>query len=660
MARSSTAFVVSLMLVVGCAGDPSTQYTPEAITSAERGGTLDSLYDQVSSEVDDARAGSTQANRLTATRDEIGKLLASDRSTEIRATLDEGSLPSGLTPISILDEARSALAPIERWNSATFQDLDQEISKKRSETEAAIEVATGELDSLAPDRVPERLQALKELGEFAGPTSEAAQLYEAERKDALSNLNDDAARAMQVEDYEEARRVLEQLRQVDPSDESIAGQLVQADIKLFEAQFWQALEDGKPGEAYGRFTALSEEPQFDQIRPRLEKSADTMARFFVTLAVSASEADELENAYRWFAQARDIGRRLGTDYTLKEGEDRGFLDKIHERFETAKGKDLYGLALGYMGIIAEFDSQYPDSRRDLRSTREVVLNRAVKRLAASAFSDGDDDAADFGEAVASKVVQYLFERIPNDVRIIERQQLEDILREKEIGSPRKKGDSQLISADYLVQGTILEAKVDSTEKSGRKTLRVVTEEEEVPNPRYASWRSLGEMERELVAVPPETMIVAKKEDVTIQLTYHRKVGLFSASYRIIDAQSAKIVFADSVRAKKEHSDISSEGIELGEFKREFKIASLPSDIEILAELADEVSEDIGDHISEVLVDPEVKYEESARRFAQEGNFVEASQNFAYALVLAERKDKDVASLRTELHEHVMMADLSRY
>ena len=235
--------------------------------------------------------------------------------------------------------------------------------------------------------------------------------------------------------------------------------------------------------------------------------------------------------------------------------------------------------------------------------------------------------------------------------MIERDQLEDIMRERTIEGRRDAdGATNLAAADFLVQGTILEAKVDTIDKMGKKTMRVVTEQVESANPAHNSWQNLSSKQRKKTPEPPRTILKPRKEDVTIEVTVHRKVGIFSVSYRVIDAASAKVVYADSVRAKVQHDDTSTEGVELGDFKLEFKLASLPSDIEILAELADQVSSEIGAKLALVLADPEMTYRENAERFAREANFEGAAQQYAYAIVLAQRKDQATDDLESALRE----------
>jgi len=371
----------------------------------------------------------------------------------------------------------------------------------------------------------------------------------------------------------------------------------------------------------------------------------------VGLGAEATKAGDVPTAYERFSQARRIRVLLGEGDTRPPPEEAAFVALVKREYEKARKDDRMGLAWGYLQVIRELSPESPTLRRQLRETRELVLQRAVKRLSVSPFEMSEDADSEFGDAVASKVVQHLFEQIPNDVRMIEREQLSDIMREKTIGSESgRESEEGLAAADYLVQGTILEAKVDSIEKRGKQTQRVVTETVEQRNPDYDAWLGLSSKERDKTPQPPKTVIAPRREDVTIEVTVHRKVGLFSVSFRLIDAHSAKVIFADSARAKAEHEDTSSEGVELGDFKKEFKLASLPSDTEILTELADTVSEEIGTKLAGVLDNPEDGYRADAERFVEEANYEAAAQQLAYAIVLADEIERDTEPMVAMLRE----------
>ena len=281
---------------------------------------------------------------------------------------------------------------------------------------------------------------------------------------------------------------------------------------------------------------------------------------------------------------------------------------------------------------------------------------AVTRVSAAAFEDHHRGDSEFGDTVTAKIVQYLFETLAEDVRIIEREKLDEIEKERGLSDDA----AALIAVDYLIQGNILEAKVDATARAVNQRKRVVTGTETVPNPEWDRWNSMKDNEREragLAHQPPRTITREKVEDVQIATTHHRRVGVFSVSYRVIDADTAKVMFADTQRIKRELTDTDSDGIELGDFKQEQKIANLPSTVEILDQLAEDVSRQCGEKLAAVLVDPEVQYEKNADRFVREGNYIDASQQYAYAVVLSDRKEKDATALRTNLRSSSVAATL---
>jgi hypothetical protein len=168
----------------------------------------------------------------------------------------------------------------------------------------------------------------------------------------------------------------------------------------------------------------------------------------------------------------------------------------------------------------------------------------------------------------------------------------------------------------------------------------------------------GERERAgLETQPPRTIERERVEDIEIPTTYHHKVGVFSVSYRVIDANTAKVLFADTQRTKRDLEGKDSPEIDMGDFQQKAELASLPSDVEILDQLAEELSETIGKKLAEVLIDPEVQYAAAADRFVREGNFIDASQQYAYAAVLSDRKGKDTEVLRANLQTSAVSASL---
>ncbi len=649
-AALASALVAALVLS-GCVTTPPPPAIGMAdVTAAEQEGSLEELYTRIGSELESPTLTPEARAQLEQVRAATGEKLARRLANDVGRILDETPRVAGdHLPLTTLEAQRERVAPIQGWSGSIYEEISSRLSSETRKTKAAMAERQKKLDGMLPENVSGKLVVLEELGGLAGAGSEAQAGYAEQRASLVAELERKVEQAIEAENFEEARDALELVQEIDPTNEGTAAALASVNTKVFLKEFWDLLKIPDPDAAYAKLTDISDDPVFEQIRPNLADISKDMSDYYVSLGADAAKAGKVAESYRRFGEARHIQELLGSAPTRAPAEHKALVALVEKEYERAVKSDKMGLAWGYLTVIEGLaGSESATLRRRLRETRELVLTRAIKRLTAAPFEDTSGGEHKFGDAVASKVVQHLFEKIPNDVRIIEREQLGDIIREKELA----KGGAAagLAAADFLVEGTIQEAKVDSVEKTGKKTMRVVTEHVEKSNPDYNAWINLSSKERKEVPQPPKTIEVPRKEDVSIAVTLHRKVGLFSVSYRVIDADTAKVLFADSVRAKTEHEDSSSEGVELGEFKMEFKLASLPSDVEILAELADNVSAEIGENLARELANPEQSYASSAARYAAEENFEAAAQQYAYAIVLSERKNLDVDALKQSLRE----------
>ena len=176
------------------------------------------------------------------------------------------------------------------------------------------------------------------------------------------------------------------------------------------------------------------------------------------------------------------------------------------------------------------------------------------------------------------------------------------------------------------------------------------------NPEFTSWAQLSDRDRKKQPEPPRTIMRDVTEDVSIDITSVRKVGIISVSYSVVQANSGRVLLTDSIQTKQEFQDEGRQGVQLGDFKQETDFVELPPDIEILSGnggLADKISEEIGVRLVEFLENPEEQYAADAKRAEDEGDYVGAARNAAYAIILRESKEKDVGPLRGELKRYAM-------
>ncbi len=497
----------------------------------------------------------------------------------------------------------------------------------------------------------QRINLLSELSALSGTGSEEQARYAQQRDEILRNVSKEAEEAILNEDYEKAQDLLGIVQEVNPQDEGTRQAKCEVDGKVIVKRFNDALETGRTGTTMTMLTEFAETDCFADIKAGLAAEAGPMAEAFGMMGMEAVSAGDHGGAYRRYQDAAVISQLLLDRKPDLPGV-QTFLKHVDERADKAFKAGEFGVAWGYLNVLTEFGPTTPKIRQRLRQARDEIARRAVRGLTAYPFEDSETSATTIGDAVSSKVVQYIFRTIPSDVRIVEREQLERILDE----CKRSGTCDELDTADFIVQGSILDAKVETTEKSGTETRRVVTGQETVTNPDHVRWMQLREKDREKTPEPPRTITRDVTEDVTIEVTSVRKVGIISVSYRVVEASSGRVLFTDSLQSKQEFQDEGRGGVQLGNFKQETDFVELPPDIEILSGtdgLADKVSEEIGGKLADFLKNPEDQYSIEAERFVSEGDFIGAARRAAYSIVLREIKSKDVGNLREDLKGYAM-------
>jgi hypothetical protein len=646
-----TILVLLLGLTLTGCGSPVPSFEIPSDPKATPQADLESLFSQISLELKSAKPGGETSARLSAQRKIVGEELAQRAAAVVRTRLSETARIDGRIPLAAVERELASLDATQRWDIDVRSDLGAELQRELDATKRAIEEREGMLETTSKEHLLDRLKLLSELSSLSGTGSEDQARYVQARDDILRDVSREAEEAIQNEDYERAQNLLGIVEEVNPDDENARKKRCEVDGKVILKRFGEALETGRVTRSMTMLTEFSETDCFEEIKDGLAESAAPMAEAFGMLGQEASASNEMSLAYQRYKDSRTISTLLLGEKGKPPGIDE-FLKQVDQLYEKAFEAREYGVAWGCLNVMTEFGQMTPKIRQHVRMTRDELERRAVRGLTAYPFEDPKTSPTKVGDAVASKVVQYIFRTIPSDVRIVEREQLERILDECE----RSGTCDDLATADFIVQGTILDAKVETTEKSGSETRRVVTGSESITNPEHIRWTERSEKDRRKTPEPPRTVTRDITEDVAIQVANVRKVGIISVAYRVVQASSGRVLFTDSIQTKQTFQDEGRQGVQLGNFKQETDFVELPPDIEILSGangLSDQISGEIGVKLVEFLENPEDQYEVDAKRFVAEGDYLGAARNTAYAIVLREIKSKEVDGLREELKSYAM-------
>ena len=102
------------------------------------------------------------------------------------------------------------------------------------------------------------------------------------------------------------------------------------------------------------------------------------------------------------------------------------------------------------------------------------------------------------------------------------------------------------------------------------------------------------------------------------------------SYRVIDQKTGQILINETARDKQVAESEGNEGVSIGEFELPFRRPELPSDLELMEQLSNQVAKSIGEKLQSVLNSPDRRYEEMADAASAQKQYTTAQSYYGYA------------------------------
>lgn len=626
----SSLLLAPAALLTSCSSAPP-PITPADMSMAAKNGTLAALYNQVKASL----AGKSPANKKDAIRfaqlDNIGRNLARPLDATLRKRMEDARMNNKIVPRDVLTGVQTEGDQMRTWEPSRHEAFVKDIGRELAVTEKAIRDVEIYLQQQPENAWRKRMGALQQMALLTGDTR-----HSDAREAMLRSVRDNFAKARSTDDFETALTLLEEL----PPDETTAPTRIELQTRLFERRFNESLADGSPDDAYKLFQSLAESPYFADVKSRIDQTATDLANYFVALGANAAGTGNITDAYRWFSQARDIHIKLNGKSSMQP-EEKPFVARIGKGHDAAAAEKLWGLALGYLHIVQEFDPYNATLARNLRTAEEEAVKLAIRSATIAPFANAAGNA-DYSSAIGARITENLYQSVANDVRFV---------------AHNNTGGNTI---DYVISGSVNEARVEVTENKNRKTIRAVTERDVMTrNPEYDAWLKLTDRVRKKTPQPIAQITSDRQEDITYNEIQLRKTGYFTVAFHILEASSGTVIYSDSLTLKRELAGDGNEGVELGQFILPAKVPALPTDVEILNQLSKEAAQEVSKRLTARLGDLEKRYAEAGKQAAQRDKLIEAAQNYAFAVIIAQRKNLDTAEYRRELKRLAASAGYAR-
>jgi curli biogenesis system outer membrane secretion channel CsgG len=620
----------------------------------------------------DLCAKSPSNEEYCARYSEIRKNLYEEDVKRISAKISSLKAEKPLLPVAVISELTADVKKLEGYEMKTqeLENLALQVNNEKKLTEGKIgEVIAKAKDLFAEKKYKESINLLGDISylDADGIGQRAGDYREKAMQDLYPSIQNFAGK----EDWGEAKKLLETAYAVNPDYKNVKQLLKEAQEKDNVEYDLKKAEDAKKARKYDialkHYEKAMDYPESkDRVQMLYHQTKLELCDFYFQAGIELMEQDLNKQAFDNFKKAYEIIESMPIErrktVKIPKKELQKYFDSLYLKAKKAEDSDALGVAYQFYRLIGALAPTYPDIRENIRKTEEKIANRGMKSMAVIPFKS-PKSAPEAGGMFISNVMLALYNELRQDMKIIERESMDVLLREYELtmagkgaDKPKDAGSFQISSAEYLLMGDVLDYRVDSSVQEGNKIVRVKTRVEFLANPEYDDWVAKAKkLEQEGKEIPPSPPKLIEKpffEDIKYKVSYYKKVGILSISYRIVDTSKGKILHTGMIDIKKDANDEASEGIEIGELKIPFKIAQLPTDTELIKKAQEEAIAKIIGEIKNLFKDPEDKCLKQAELLEKDGNIKEAIERYSDALVLLKRKKLDAGAAEIKINKYL--------
>ena len=549
---------------------------------------------------------------------------------------------------------------------------DALLEAKQKVAKIHYEKAKSSLAKVPEQNVPALEQISKESGLAYNldPNNKDIKSFHDSLREKINNLNitvkslySQADVDMQKEDWTAALTKLKQVNEMFLNYEDTGAKLAKIEQEGAKLFYQQGLtlskqEDWKMA-AQAFKAAMDINPGYYDVAKLYQdaKSKDN-ADYFVTVAEKAEQAKNWEKAIFMYEKAAeyqpenqallkkldnlkakvgqlyfdDAGKLLdqGKFYTaLKKAEivksykpsvqgDAGykefiskFCTRVMDRADKYRDREMWGNALVWYQKVEALNPQYPELFQKVLELRDQINKRIRKSIAVFDFGSPSNNK-DAGKIVANKLITYLHRNASGDLRIIERENLQSILREMQLGQTgivdvKSAQTAKMRGIDTFIMGDVLQFTSKFTDNPSTSQVKVLVDEQDEPNPEFQLWRMMHPRpsEEDRKSMPPMTMKKRIYQFISYRQGTAKINALIEVSYKLVDTASGENIYANTIPGRMIREDKYQDAVQAANIPHD--PLELPTESEALDELTNEKISEVGRSVLKQFQSLEVEY-----------------------------------------------------
>lgn len=344
---------------------------------------------------------------------------------------------------------------------------------------------------------------------------------------------------------------------------------------------------------------------------KLEALKAKAGQFYLEESVKLVRQNRLYAAMKNLEAARKFVPSLQGDPVYKEHLT-VTCDALMKRAEQFSAKELWGNALIWMQKVEAANPNYPELFQKMIETKDSINKRIRKSIAVFDFSSPSSEK-DAGKIAANKLIAYLHKHASADLRIIERENLQSILKEMQLSQTglvdikTAQSVGKMRGIDTFIMGDVLHFSAKFTDAPSQNQVRVLVNEEEIRNPEFSDWLMLNPKPsaEDLKNAPPRTIKKPNYQLISYKQGTAKISALLEISFKLVDTQTGENIFANTVSGKLIKEDKYQDGLPIANIKQDS--LELPTEAEVLDEITNTKVSEMGSSVLKHFQSLEVEY-----------------------------------------------------
>ncbi|MFZ4436874.1 MAG: CsgG/HfaB family protein [Syntrophales bacterium] len=381
--------------------------------------------------------------------------------------------------------------------------------------------------------------------------------------------------------------------------------------------------------------AVDYQPDNRELLARLDQLKVKVGQGFFDDAVKQANQGRLYEAMRKIEFIKTYNPSLQTDPIFKEFI-KNFCTKLMERAQKYSEKELYGNALLWYQKVEVLSPNYPELFQKLLETRDHINKRIKKSIAVFDFSSPSNNK-DAGKIAANKLITYLHKNASGDLRIIERENLQSILREMQLGQTglvdikAAQNVGKMRGIDTFIMGDVLHFSAKMTDTPSVSQVKVLVDEEDVRNPDFSDWLIMHPKPstEEFKSAPPRTVKKRNYQFISYKQGSAKINAMLEVSYKLVDTSTGENVVTNTVSGKLLKEDKYSDGVPIANITHD--PLELPTEDEALDELTNAKVSEMGQSVLKNYQSLEVAYFNEAQQQQKRRNLEQAVEKYIDAV-----------------------------